>query len=392
MSSDHPVILIVDDTPLVLNFLVETLEPDYRIKAATNGPDALALARRGPLPEVVLLDVMMPGMDGYAVCMALKENPITAVIPVIFITAHTQAASETQALERGAVDFIHKPLNPAVVRARVRLHRELAQYRRHLEALVHTRTLELAQALDAAESANRAKSAFLGNISHEMRTPINNITGMVYLLQSEVPDGRSQVWLATIDQSARHLLTLISRVLELSQLEAEPIMLETRMFNLSELLDQVRQDSRDAVTAKGLTLVSAIDPALPLILNGDPARLRQILGQLIANAVKFSVQGRITLRVRPLESSGSWLSVHFEIEDQGIGMAPEIAANVFQRFHQGDNSTTRQFTGLGLGLTLCQRLVNLMGGEIRLVSSPGQGTTVCVSVPFGIGGTDAATP
>jgi signal transduction histidine kinase len=108
--------------------------------------------------------------------------------------------------------------------------------------------------------------------------------------------------------------------------------------------------------------------------------------------VKFSVQGRITLRVRPLESSGSWLSVHFEIEDQGIGMAPEIAANVFQRFHQGDNSTTRQFTGLGLGLTLCQRLVNLMGGEIRLVSSPGQGTTVCVSVPFGIGGTDAATP
>jgi diguanylate cyclase (GGDEF)-like protein len=174
MTNDRPVVLIVDDLPTNLQFLAEVLQPDYQVKAATNGPDALTFARLAPYPDVILLDVMMPGMDGYALCAALKQEAATAAIPVIFITGKTDPQSETLALTGGAVDFIHKPINPTVVRARVRLHLELAQHRNHLEDLVQARTLELAQARDAADSANRAKVALEYLTGHDPLTGLPN--------------------------------------------------------------------------------------------------------------------------------------------------------------------------------------------------------------------------
>lgn len=186
MNDDRPVLLIVDDEPLNLECLADVLQADYRVKVATDGATALHLARLAPVPDLILLDVMMPGLDGYAICAALKGDAVTAAIPVIFITARTDAESETLALTGGAVDFIHKPINPTVVRSRVRLHHELLQHRHRLEELVQTRTLELARARDAADSANRAKDAFLSNISHEFRTPLGQITGLAHLLRKEV--------------------------------------------------------------------------------------------------------------------------------------------------------------------------------------------------------------
>jgi two-component system sensor histidine kinase BarA len=387
MNDERPVVLIVDDEPLNLEVLADTLQADYRIKVATNGAAALTLAHLDPSPDLILLDVMMPDLDGYAVCAALKREPRTAAIPVIFITARTDPESETLALAGGAVDFIHKPINPPVVRARVRLHLELAQHRHRLEDLVQARTLELAQARDAADSANRAKDAFLANISHAFRTPLNAITGIAYLLHPAVVTGQGREFLTKIDQAARHLLDLVNDLLDLSSLEAGQIHIETRVFDLGAVLREFVQDSQALATTNGLTLSAEIAPDLPADLTGDPARLRQVLGQLLGNAVKFSDRGAVTLRAQPIETQGGRLWVRFEVQDQGIGITPEVKSGLFQLLNPGDSSLTRQYQGTGLGLALCRRLVALMGGEIGLVSTPGQGTTVWFRLPLGLGTT-----
>lgn len=389
MNDERPVLLIVDDQPTNLSLLANVLQADYRIKAATNGADALALARQAPVPEVVLLDAMMPDMDGYAVCEALKQDPVTAEIPVIFITGRTDAASETRALEEGAVDFIHKPINPSVVRARVRVHRELARYRQHLEELVQARTLELAQARDDAESANRAKTAFLGNASHEMLTPLNHITGMSYLLGRKLPPGGGQEHLATIDQATGNLLKLVKRLLDLTNLESNQLRLEPKAFASRDWIEQTVEAHRRQAVAKGLDLEWLSDPGLPDTLIGDPERLGQILAQLLDNAVKFSDSGRIRVSVTSGERKRSRLQVCFRVEDTGPGLPPEFLAGQPQPFRLGDDSLTRQHSGLGLGLALSQRLVALMGGEIHFSGSPGTGTTAAFQIELGIPETPA---
>ena len=405
MMDERPVLLLVDDQPTNLKALAALLQQDYQIKVATNGADALILAAQEPRPELILLDVMMPRMDGYAVCAALGRAPVTAGIPVIFITARTDAESETQALAGGAVDFIHKPFNPAVVRARVRLHRtlgantraledanaELARHRTQLEDLVRARTAELAQARDAAEGANRAKSAFLRNVSHEMRTPLNHITGSSYLLRRELPAELGRERLATLDQAARRLLDMVDSVLDLARIESDQLELVNQPFQVGELLDGVVGDYQAAAAAKGLVLVAEIDPRLPPRLTGDPGRLRQILGALVDNAVKFSHQGRIRLRVEAGEAQGSALRLWFRVEDSGVGMPREVAAELFTAFRQGDSSLRREYSGLGLGLALCQRLVALMGGEISLSSTPGEGTIASFWILLGVAESAPAT-
>ncbi|MDS4020024.1 MAG: ATP-binding protein, partial [Candidatus Competibacter sp.] len=257
---------------------------------------------------------------------------------------------------------------------------DLANYRNHLEELVARRSSEIVQ-LNAqlekrameAEAANRAKSTFLANMSHEIRTPLNAILGLTHLLKRERPTPAQAERLGKIDTAARHLLTLLNDILDLSKIEAGKLELEQSDFHLSSLLDQVRSLMAEAARAKGLTLV-VDDSAVPFWLRGDATRLRQALLNYAGNAVKFTERGEIIVRARLLEERDTELVVRFEVRDTGIGLTAEQAGRIFDAFEQADAGTTRQYGGTGLGLAITRRLVHLMGGEVGVESQPGAGS------------------
>ena len=231
---------------------------------------------------------------------------------------------------------------------------------------------ELARRAEAAESATRAKSAFLANMSHEIRTPMNAIIGLTYLLRHS-PQSESLARLDKIDAAAQHLLSIINDILDLSKIEAGHLELEHNHFSLAAILDHVYSLVSDQVKAKGLVIETDSDN-VPQWLIGDPTRLRQALLNYVSNAVKFTEQGAIRLRAKLLEESDAGLLVRFEVQDSGIGIAEANLSMLFEAFSQTDASITRKYGGTGLGLAITRRLANMMGGEVGVESTLGQGS------------------
>jgi len=259
---------------------------------------------------------------------------------------------------------------------------DLERYRNHLEELVTARTVELAEARDAAQAASRSKSAFLANMSHEIRTPMNAIIGLTHMLRREIGDPRQAQQLDKVAGAATHLLGIINDILDFSKIEAGKMSLEPTDFDVDRVIGDVCTLVSEKVQAKGLELVADIS-SLPPALHGDGLRLGQILINFLSNAVKFTERGSIVVRGSILDETPEDLLIRLEVQDSGIGMNEEQLSRLFRAFEQADASTTRRYGGTGLGLAITRRLVDLMGGKLGVNSTPGQGSTFWIELPFG---------
>ncbi|MEY3881967.1 MAG: hypothetical protein RIQ94_2763, partial [Pseudomonadota bacterium] len=267
--------------------------------------------------------------------------------------------------------------------------KELEDYRFHLETLVKKRTEAFEKATLEAELANQSKSTFLANMSHEIRTPMNAIIGFSNLLHDQIELPSQKEKLKKIIVSSKHLLSVINDILDLSKIEANQLELEENTFLVSVVLDHVSSMMMDQLITKRLKLFEETDPCLNKVaVIGDSLRLNQILLNLISNAIKFTEQGSISLSVKQLSESPSQLTLRFEVQDTGIGIDEVQQVKIFEAFTQAETSTTRKYGGTGLGLAITKKLVTMMGGEIGVISSHGQGSTFWFTVVLKIGKAD----
>jgi two-component system, sensor histidine kinase len=344
----------------------------YQVSLASDGKEGLVRATADK-PDLILLDTIMPQMSGFEMCGKLKIDPKTMNIPVILLTSNGEGADlpSGPALEC----LLPKPFDPNALIAKVKTIAE--QRRAPVESNEQTARYqeELRIARQEIQAAQKSRSDFLANMSHELRTPLHEIIGMTELLQGTPLNGEQEKYLNTMHSSSNALLSLISDVIEFSELEAGQLDLEEKSFALNEPLERTMEIMQTRATDKGLDVGSMISTQVPKQLIGDANRLRQVLANLVANAIKFTDKGSVSVQADVETRREREVDLHFRVSDTGIGIPAERHELIFEPFQQVDTSATRRFGGLGMGLALAKQLVRLMGGKIWVESQPSKGST-----------------
>ena len=364
-------ILIVDDTVANVEVLGTILkQADYDVSVALNGNHALKILKYFR-PDLILLDIMMPEIDGFEVCRKLKMVDETSDIPVIFLTAKIGSEALTEGFKLGAVDYLTKPFVAVELLARVNTH---------IQAQRNLKRLELA--LEKAEAANLAKTTFIANMSHEIRTPMNAILGFSEIIKSQVKDPHLQYYLQGLMTSGKSLLSLINDILDLSKVEAGKLKLSYKPISLPELIIEMETIFSQKAVDKGLDLILDISPDLPAALVLDEFRIRQVLLNLISNAVKFTEDGFIKVKASCAAhgENSSRVDLFFSVEDSGIGIPDEQREVIFNAFEQVSDQEFELYGGTGLGLTISRRLLRMMNGDVIAESGDDGGAMFLVEI------------
>ena len=364
---DKPKILIVDDTPTNLSILEEILEENYLISIAQSGTQALSITEKS-LPDLILLDVNMPGIDGFETCRKLKSREDTRYIPVIFITARVEPEDLIQGFKEGGVDYITKPFNHSEVMARVETHLKVQQL-----------IVQLESKNDQLKELNELKNSFLGMASHDMRNYLSAIKGYSQILQEdgkELPEKTKDQFLDFIYKSSENMLKMVNDLLDVSVIESGKLQLDLQLESFKNLIDHHIMINQFFADKKNINIQSDLHDVSKCRIDAN--KIGQVIDNLISNAIKFSESGK-SIFISLKEQEGKLI---FSVKDEGPGISDEDQAKLFQHFQKLSARPTAGESSSGLGLAISKKMIQAHEGSLNVTSQLGSGATFWFEIPF----------